>query len=888
MTIPASRRGSTLSMCSVTDEGDEGEDPAPSNLRAGLRKGPLGGRLSLRFDKAQLKPLAMARRKSLTAQTIAAGEGAEEVAAAAARRSRIFTPQDARRRSRITEENLDSLRTSVSQVLDPRLERTFSCDSELGVGSCGRKSFFDNGFGGGGKTAARRQQDDGLAVKILSGGAPNEGLRSSLASEEDSEARDTVKMCFEILPVWVKKNDVSRGEGARRTMKSCHRTMSRGLFEQEAQDHLKQQQATWCIKPGSAPNIIWDSLGLAQLTWDCFAVPLAIFNPPSVFSSSSPLAWFGRVYWLVNIAVSFCTGYIDNMGGLVMNRNRIAKRYSMTWLPLDVLIVLSDWIEASLGTDEGQSLDYVRIGMVLRSLRMVRTVRLLRAARTPLVSSNSDEQMRSEELQLVAQVCKLMAGILVLAHFIACLWFAVGTVDPLAGWVRVLENFAEGPFEDRYLTSLLWSMAMLVGEVTGTTSEKTNLEKIFTVAVLFGGFMISSTLLGSLTTAMTRLQIISSKQSQEMSTLRKYLVMKNISRPLAVRIQRNAQHALKEQKLNMPESDVSLLKLISLPLMMEIHYETFFPTLSNHPYFRCLHDNDPAGIRKICHQCVGQQQLSAGDVLFAAHECPIKPALYFVLQGDVHYLQDATDTSFLVSTTEWLCEPVLWTTWRHRGTLRASTEARLVNVDATEFRNVFAHAVDIHVACYAAAYVQIMNELETDVDGGPSDIGEYNMDMEEIICWAFPALIDEDRESGEEGEAKRFSRSSSRLVAASNSDMGRGDRSSSHADRGSMSFNRKERRTRFAAFQALSQRNFVLRALWRCVHVFNRLVGRSPVPSSRGVRPREPSQTPGKPDARGSFGLGNGFRGSSANNIREKATDSTTVRFVGSALMPEG
>merc|ERR1711920_831074 len=95
-------------------------------------------------------------------------------------------------------------------------------------------------------------------------------------------------------------------------------------------------------------------------------------------------------------------------------------------------------------------------------------------------------------------------------------------------------------------------------------------------------------LVSSMTTALTRLQIISSRQSSQMSALSRFLSDKGISQDLALKLQRSAQHALREQTRNAPEESIELLALISGPLLQELHFEMRFPVLNTHPLFQVL------------------------------------------------------------------------------------------------------------------------------------------------------------------------------------------------------------------------------------------------------------------------------------------------------------
>jgi len=248
------------------------------------------------------------------------------------------------------------------------------------------------------------------------------------------------------------------------------------------------------------------------------------------------------------------------------------------------------------------------------------------------------------------------------------------------GWVHGVEQISQDDLWSKYIWALHSTLSTFLGD---TVVEPVNLiERCFSLATLFFGFIISSSLVSSLTTAMTRLQMLSNQQSAQMSQLRRFLSNKGISRALAWRVQRNAQHILYEQKQNMPEHTVTLFKLISEPLKAEIHLEVYSEVLMAHQFFCCFRDISPAGIRKVCHTCVSVVSLSVGDVLFSEFEVPTQPRMFFMQSGLTKYQQEACDEAVNVQRPQWLCEPVLWTTWTHYGTLQAVTESTLMAVDA--------------------------------------------------------------------------------------------------------------------------------------------------------------------------------------------------------------
>merc|ERR1719218_233346 len=91
-------------------------------------------------------------------------------------------------------------------------------------------------------------------------------------------------------------------------------------------------------------------------------------------------------------------------------------------------------------------------------------------------------------------------------------------------------------------------------------------ERAFAVCVLLFGFLVSAYVVSSITSSMTRLQIVTAHQATQVDLLKRYLSDNGISAKVALRVQRNALFAMEEVKKHTPESSIELLELVSAPL----------------------------------------------------------------------------------------------------------------------------------------------------------------------------------------------------------------------------------------------------------------------------------------------------------------------------------
>lgn len=214
--------------------------------------------------------------------------------------------------------------------------------------------------------------------------------------------------------------------------------------------------------------------------------------------------------------------------------------------------------------------------------------------------------------------------------------------------------------------------------------------------------------------------MLSNTQAQQLVALRKYLAENGINQSVALRLQKNAQHAIAEQQRFMPESKVELLHLVSEPLLMELHFELYHQVMSLHPFFGRYMEECCHVMRKVCHLAVSLVQFGAGDVVFSAGEIPLIPKMYFVNTGALTYESpfQSFEASMPVISGQWVSEMTLWTNWMHRGTFTCSGNSRLSVLDAAKFQDIvgrFEHPPTFEPRLYAWHFVNELNSTEGDI-----------------------------------------------------------------------------------------------------------------------------------------------------------------------------
>eukprot|EP00441_Pelagodinium_beii_P022210 CAMPEP_0197681944 /NCGR_PEP_ID=MMETSP1338-20131121/95722_1 /TAXON_ID=43686 ORGANISM="Pelagodinium beii, Strain RCC1491" /NCGR_SAMPLE_ID=MMETSP1338 /ASSEMBLY_ACC=CAM_ASM_000754 /LENGTH=430 /DNA_ID=CAMNT_0043263355 /DNA_START=6 /DNA_END=1294 /DNA_ORIENTATION=+ len=335
------------------------------------------------------------------------------------------------------------------------------------------------------------------------------------------------------------------------------------------------------------------------------------------------------------------------------------------------------------------------------------------------------------------------------AHLFACLWYLLGELgrddENSNSWLDAF-YMNDQSIEQKYIRSLHWSMGVFSGE-SNVISPQNPGERTFVTLTLFMGYVVGAWYVGSITTSMTRLQIMASEQSTKLAALRRFLLENSISRGLAVRVQRNAQFAMQEQKSKAPEKNIELLRVISTPVLMELHYEIHSKVLNLHPFFLNYHDINSAGIRKVCHLALDMVSLHPGDVLFSHLEVPSVPRMFFVVEGSFQYIQK--DFVCTVGVDEWMSEAVLWTRWTHCGSAKAMKKTRIMALSAEDFQDIISTFPSNHAPLYAMEFVECLNNTEEKL----SDTCASKEDVAAMVERAFPEEADSSSDEDEDTQA---------------------------------------------------------------------------------------------------------------------------------------
>eukprot|EP00441_Pelagodinium_beii_P008931 CAMPEP_0197699586 /NCGR_PEP_ID=MMETSP1338-20131121/120810_1 /TAXON_ID=43686 ORGANISM="Pelagodinium beii, Strain RCC1491" /NCGR_SAMPLE_ID=MMETSP1338 /ASSEMBLY_ACC=CAM_ASM_000754 /LENGTH=143 /DNA_ID=CAMNT_0043283093 /DNA_START=46 /DNA_END=474 /DNA_ORIENTATION=- len=141
-------------------------------------------------------------------------------------------------------------------------------------------------------------------------------------------------------------------------------------------------------------------------------------------------------------------------------------------------------------------------------------------------------------------------------HILGCVSYAVGN---WAAELQGLENsffqvLVDVPWFYRYMKCLHFSVALFQGELV--MHPQNIQETAYFSAISFVIFVGNVWLVSTITTALTRIEIVSTRRTAMSQSLDRWITENNVSHELALKVQRSARKAVDDKEKNLPESNI--------------------------------------------------------------------------------------------------------------------------------------------------------------------------------------------------------------------------------------------------------------------------------------------------------------------------------------------
>ncbi|XP_031226295.1 potassium voltage-gated channel subfamily H member 7 isoform X6 [Mastomys coucha] len=348
--------------------------------------------------------------------------------------------------------------------------------------------------------------------------------------------------------------------------------------------------------------------------------------------------------WLILLLVIYTAIFTPYSAAFLLNDREEQKRrecgYSCSPLNVvdlivDIMFIIDILINfRTTYVNQNEEVTTTLIGL----LKTARLLRLVRVAR---------KLDRYSEYG-AAVLMLLMCIFALIAHWLACIWYAIGNVErpyltDKIGWLDSLgtqigkryndSDSSSGPsIKDKYVTALYFTFSSLTSVGFGNVSPNTNSEKIFSICVMLIGSLMYASIFGNVSAIIQRLYSGTARYHMQMLRVKEFIRFHQIPNPLRQRLEEYFQHAW--TYTNGIDMNMEVLKGFPECLQADICLHLNQTLLQNCKAFRgaskgCL--RALAMKFKTTHAPPGDTLVHCGDVL---------TALYFLSRGSIEILKD--------------------------------------------------------------------------------------------------------------------------------------------------------------------------------------------------------------------------------------------------------
>lgn len=506
------------------------------------------------------------------------------------------------------------------------------------------------------------------------------------------------------------------------------------MEETDPQKLITATAKSMVIDPSSSRRLFWDMVGIPILSWDLITIPLGVFSMGALGDEvMAGAGWVTLIYWTIDLPFTFLTGFFNDDGDLIMDMRSIAKQYLKGFFGLDLVIILADWISVFVGI-LGSSAGALENMSILRIFRITRFVRLLRLRKLKQKIQTIEDSVSSEWVLVIMNLCGKIFTILMLNHYIGCVWVLIGQSEfidvPSRRWLTSVPypqydsnggKMDESEWAYQYLTSLHWAVAQFTPGPQNIQPQNC-LERVFAVFVLLFGLVIFSSFIAGVTQARMQLSKMMSKLDRDLWLLRKFCQQHQISRELTGRMKRYIDLVIVPNFHKLNTADVVLLPKLSAHLRSQLNKELVSQILCIHPFFVQIRTAHDAVMNTVSNSCIENMSLARGDVAFGSGQ--IARFMLLVSSGILDFIAlGHQDNPEQVNKGRWVAEAVLWTKWIHQGQMQASIESTAMLVDSQKLRAELVKNGPVmgFVRKYGAEFIHRLNLMAEVAGGVPGD-----------------------------------------------------------------------------------------------------------------------------------------------------------------------
>jgi hypothetical protein len=270
---------------------------------------------------------------------------------------------------------------------------------------------------------------------------------------------------------------------------------------------------------------------------------------------------FDALYWIINTIYLLDIPYSFNQAvkkGLKVysDRRSISRLYLRGWFTLDLISSIPfAWLFSMIEFGSADASTKVAMGAVLDVMMFTKLLKMAKISKVSAVFRDIKESV------------SINPGMMRLVTF--AFWFVIAVHLMACGWVLIGASEPNRPPFDQYLRGVYWCVTTIatIGYGDYTPNHDSNLQIIYTIAVMVFGVGMYGFIIGNVATLIANLDVARATYQDKMEEINEFLRAKQVPAALQSRVRDYYAYLWETRK---SVSSVSLTEELPHTLAMEI------------------------------------------------------------------------------------------------------------------------------------------------------------------------------------------------------------------------------------------------------------------------------------------------------------------------------
>eukprot|EP00644_Phytophthora_capsici_P013625 jgi/Phyca11/117293/e_gw1.33.181.1 len=378
------------------------------------------------------------------------------------------------------------------------------------------------------------------------------------------------------------------------------------------------------IRHYSKLRIMWDFIIGFMVSLTAITVPFRI-----AFDVQDNLLFYATdrlsdVLFVIDVALSFCTTYVDDTGVEIVDRYEIRRHYLKTAFFVDIVSTIPiDFVIESVAA--GSS--------IFKSLRLFRTLKLIKLLRlmrlSKLLKMNSQWMAELDINVDTVRLLKLLAPVMIIAHYVGCFWYYMSADrDASDAWWGSPNVYFEDPDSilSKYIASIYWAITTMTTVGFGDIYPVNDLERGYCILVLISGTTLFAYVVGTVIEVASNSKSLMNREHEMVQRVNAYIKERGVSSEFIVACQEHLRFVDAEKTFFVENS---LFDALSYSLRSEVILLLNTGLVSKIRFF----DKKPKWFLTLILPRLVPQFFLEGDILIY-QDNPVS-GIFFIMNGAV-------------------------------------------------------------------------------------------------------------------------------------------------------------------------------------------------------------------------------------------------------------